>query len=260
MTEDMMTGRVRALLAKAEHPDTDIVEAEVYFEKANQLIAKYGIDRALLAATDTSKNANPTSRLFEINGEYALDQARLWHMIAQTNRCTTVRTQDTRKMYDEYGNYTGRRSYSIHIVGYAEDIEIVELLFTTLHLQISNQLQHVRGDKNLFITTKTARCNYFAGFRDRMWTRLLKAQADAKSEAVASIESGEEKKSTELALIDCEAKVQEELKNLFPNLKKGINNRRAFSPGHYRAGESFGDKAILHSKSVVGSSSSRELN
>jgi hypothetical protein len=46
---DPVLARVRKLLAKAEDPCTR-AEAEAFTAKATELIAKYGVDRAMLAA------------------------------------------------------------------------------------------------------------------------------------------------------------------------------------------------------------------
>ena len=47
---DPLLARVRKLLAKAEDPGCTPAEAEALTDKAAQLIAKYGVDRAMLAA------------------------------------------------------------------------------------------------------------------------------------------------------------------------------------------------------------------
>ena len=47
---DPILAKVRKLLALAEDPAATTHEAETYTAKATQLIADYGIDRALLAA------------------------------------------------------------------------------------------------------------------------------------------------------------------------------------------------------------------
>ena len=48
MTDVLLT-RIRKLLAKAEDPAATAAESETYTAKAAELIATYGVDRALLA-------------------------------------------------------------------------------------------------------------------------------------------------------------------------------------------------------------------
>ena len=50
MTEPSLLERVRKLLAKAEDSGVTAAEAEVFNAKAAELIARHGIDAALLAA------------------------------------------------------------------------------------------------------------------------------------------------------------------------------------------------------------------
>lgn len=70
---EKMLGRIRGLLAKAEDQAATVQEAEAYFVKAAELMARYGVDRAMLAADD------PTSdllgdRIVVIEGAYHVDQ------------------------------------------------------------------------------------------------------------------------------------------------------------------------------------------
>jgi len=58
---DKLLDRVRKLLAKAEDESCTPPEAEALTAKAAELMAKYGIDRALLAAVRPETDA-PASR------------------------------------------------------------------------------------------------------------------------------------------------------------------------------------------------------
>ena len=49
---DPLLARVRKLLAKAEDPACTPAEAEAFTAKATELIAKYGVDQALLSLAD----------------------------------------------------------------------------------------------------------------------------------------------------------------------------------------------------------------
>ena len=58
---DAILDKVRKLLAKAEDPACTPAEAEAFTAKAAELIAKYGVDSALLAAADPA--ADPVGDL-----------------------------------------------------------------------------------------------------------------------------------------------------------------------------------------------------
>jgi len=68
--------RVRKLLAKAENEAVTPPEAEALTAKAAELMARYGIDRARLAATqpDTDK---PGNRVIDVDNPWAAVKAHL---------------------------------------------------------------------------------------------------------------------------------------------------------------------------------------
>src|SRR5260370_7640593 len=66
--------RVRKLLTKAEDESVTPPEAQALTAKAAQLMAKYGIDRALLAA-DRPETDQPASRMLAIDNPWARAKA-----------------------------------------------------------------------------------------------------------------------------------------------------------------------------------------
>jgi len=73
---DTMLEKVRKLLAKAKDPACSPAEASALNDKAAELIAKYGVDQALLSATDPA--ADPVGdRIVTIEPPYARDKAGL---------------------------------------------------------------------------------------------------------------------------------------------------------------------------------------
>ena len=77
---DPILSKVRKLLALAEDPAATEHEAELYTAKATQLIADYGIDRALLACADPASDP-VRDRL--VNRSSARSRSEAW-----PNRCT----------------------------------------------------------------------------------------------------------------------------------------------------------------------------
>ncbi|MFD0784986.1 DUF2786 domain-containing protein, partial [Micromonospora azadirachtae] len=55
MSEAMLS-KVRKLLAQAEDPACTPAESAAFMSKATELIARYGVDRALLAARDPASD------------------------------------------------------------------------------------------------------------------------------------------------------------------------------------------------------------
>ena len=66
--QDSRLARVRKLLAKAEDTAVTPQEAEAYTAKAAELMASYGIDRAMLAAADPATDV-PADLVVELSAQ-----------------------------------------------------------------------------------------------------------------------------------------------------------------------------------------------
>src|ERR1700746_2306945 len=86
---DTGLARVRKLLVKAEAAGVTPAEAQALTAKAAELMAKYGIDRALLAA-ERRKTARPADRIIHIENPWARVQAHLLCGLAAALRCQCV--------------------------------------------------------------------------------------------------------------------------------------------------------------------------
>ena len=73
--------RVRKLLAKAEADGVTAPEAEALTAKAAELMARYGIDRAMLAASEPETD-KPGSRVIDIANPWAQVRAHLLSGVA----------------------------------------------------------------------------------------------------------------------------------------------------------------------------------
>ncbi|GAB3965699.1 DUF2786 domain-containing protein [Plantactinospora veratri] len=121
---DAMLSKIRKLLAKAEDPACTPAEAEAFNAKATELIARYGVDRALLAARDPG--TDPVGdRIVDIPAPYALDKVGLLAGVADALRCRSVRRR-------------GDSGFVMHLFGFASDLERVEVLFTSLLVQAAH--------------------------------------------------------------------------------------------------------------------------
>ena len=81
-------GKIRALLAKAEATEF-AEEAEALSARAQELMAKYSIDHALLAA-ETGRTEEPGGRRIAVDNPYEAPKASLLQTVAQANRCRIV--------------------------------------------------------------------------------------------------------------------------------------------------------------------------
>lgn len=231
MTEETpghpMLERVRKLLAKAEGTDNP-VEALTYNEKAAELIARYGIEQALLNAGRAERErAIVGDRTIHVVAPYAGEKAALLHNIAKPLGVETIRLQ-------------GRRSdgLNVHLFGLPADLERVELLFTSLLLQASRGLTTPHASR-YGEATVTYRKNWMWGFITAVKERLEVAENRARQATDATSDGP----STDLVLADREALVQRRVSEVYPKLK----NLRSVNLGGtgYDDGQAAGRRADL---------------
>jgi hypothetical protein len=86
---DRLLDRVRKLLAKAEAEGVTQQEAEALTAKAAELMAKYGIDRALLAARRPETD-EPSSRMVDVDNPWGRVKAHLLCGLASALRCQCI--------------------------------------------------------------------------------------------------------------------------------------------------------------------------
>ncbi len=163
--------RIRKLLAKAEAHGVTPAEAEALTGKAAQLMARYGIDRALLAATRPQTD-QPANRLIVIPSPWAAVHAHLLCGIASAMRCRCILLN---------GAASGT---CVHIFGYLCDIERAEVLYTSLLLQMHHALaatsapQGTRG-------VRAWRRSWLLGFATAVTARIRAAEQNAAGQADA---------------------------------------------------------------------------
>ncbi|MGW2831064.1 DUF2786 domain-containing protein [Streptomyces sp. NPDC001286] len=158
--ESRMLARIRALLAKAEatgFPE----EAEALTAKAQELTARYSIDEALLAARAPAADTPGACRI-GVEAPYEQAKAVLLDVVATANHCRAV-------WNEPWGFST--------VVGFEADLEVVELLYTSLLVQATHAMttaesaQRAGGRKR----TKTFRQSFLAAYAHRMGIRLAAA-------------------------------------------------------------------------------------
>lgn len=174
--ESRMLSRIRALLAKAEatgFPE----EAEALSAKAQELMARHSIDEALLAARAHSKDAPGACRI-GVDPPYETAKAILLDAVARANRCEAV--------WNEALGFST-------VVGFEADLEVVELLHTSLLVQATTAMtkaeaaQRKGGRKR----TKTFRQSFLAAYAHRIGDRLAAvAEAQVAEARAAEAEAG----------------------------------------------------------------------
>jgi hypothetical protein len=171
MTSDNVPlDRIRKLLAKAEARGVTPAEAEALTGKAAELMARYGIDRALLAATRPETD-QPADRIITIANPWAAVHAHLLCGIAAAMRCRCILP----------GAASGAR---VHIFGYGSDIERAEVLYTSLLLQMHHGLAATHTPEGIR-SVRAWRRSWLLGFATAVTARLRAAENRAADQAAA---------------------------------------------------------------------------
>jgi len=242
MTDDILA-KVRKILAKAEDPAATPEEAETYTAKAAELIATYGIDRALLALADPTSDV-VGDRIVVLDPPYALDKADLLSGVAIRLRCRPVQ----RVRYAE-----NVKQISLHLFGYESDLLRSEILYTSLLLQATSTL--ARTPVPSWESAAAFRRSWLAGFTSAITARLRDAEARAEQRAdqrtqqtrrqaePAGGSANLARTSVSLVLADRSAVVANAVESEYPRLSRAKGRQLSGSGG--MAGWNAGQRADL---------------
>ncbi len=160
--------RVRALLAKAESTSF-AEEAEAYTAKAQELMARHSIDYALLSVGAGARD-EPVGRRIGIDNPYEASKVLLLDAVAGANRCRAIWSSS-------FGFVT--------VLGFAADIDAVELLFTSLLVQATAAMMQAgsRRDAHGRSTTRSFRQSFLTAYAQRIGERLATATKQATEQA-----------------------------------------------------------------------------
>ncbi|HET9079740.1 MAG TPA: DUF2786 domain-containing protein [Trebonia sp.] len=242
--DERMLGRIRALLAKAESTEF-AEEAEALSARAQELMAKYSIDHALLAAR-SGEREEPSGRRIPVDSPYEEPKGTLLNVIALANRCRAVWSKNVGLMT---------------VVGFPADLDAVELLFTSLLVQANTAMLRAGGKKDEFGRSRTRafRQSFLVSYAIRIGERLEEATAHATAEAVDELAAVERDSAravtsgTDLVpfLAARQQAVDDAVGELFGgNLKRGRAARVTDAEG-WTSGRAAADLAKLHNRQPV---------
>lgn len=220
---DNILSRVRNLLATAESLSEDHPEAaETYSEKAMALLAKYGIDAALLAEKDPSRKSKVTYRDIRLEGRYLLDQSILANGLGKAMRLELIRL----------GSKKNTKFTDVRVFGYEADLERFEMLLTSLLLQAIRGVLAAQTPSH--VPTVTYRKGWLSGFAARVVQRVEEIERKATQEAG---------NGTDIVLYDRSKDVTRAFREMYPRVSTG---KRVARSKHGRAeGKAAADKADL---------------
>jgi hypothetical protein len=217
--DEKMLARVRALLAKAEstaYPE----EAEALSAKAQELMSRYSFEQALV---DAGRRGQGSARRFWLDEPYLSAKSSLVSAVASANRCRAV-------AYEKLG--------FLAVVGHEVDLDIVELLATSLLVQATDAM--LAAGKHTTHTgqsrTRSFRHAFLLSYAARIGERLSEA------DRVTSEQVADERLLPVLAQRTRE--VDALFEQMFPNV--GRKTRSVSNGAGWYAGRAAADRAKLN--------------
>ncbi len=228
---DRLLDRVRKLLAKAEGEGVTPAEAQALTAKAAELMAKYGIDRALLAAARPETDA-PGSRLVVLDNPWNRVKAHLLCGLGAALRCQCVLL-------------TARDGLKVHMFGYASDLERADVLYTSVLIQMSHGLALAPVPDRA--SPRAWRRSWLLGFAGAVIGRVKDAEQAAASQAGPG-EADRGASRTALVLADRSLVIRDAMRREYPVTRQA---RTTYSGTGYGAGYARGQRADLGTPRVA---------
>jgi len=220
--DDRALRRIRGLLVKAEStefPD----EAEALTAKAQELMTRYAVDAALLdAGPSSSARAAVGTRRVHVQDPYVRAKMQLLAAVAGANDVRLV-------WYQSLG--------IANLVGTTSDVDAVELLFTSLLLQVAQALAAAERSSGPRSGSRSFRRSFLLGYAHRIGERLTTARERATAEAAAA-------HGVDLlpVLRSRQAAVEERVAELFPRVRTS-RSRSSVDAGGWYAGRAAAERA-----------------
>lgn len=217
--------KIEALLLKAENPATTAEERETILDRVYVLMAKFGIEEAMLSAAQ-QRNPEMLVTRYRVTAPYAMQKGRILHAIGRAFGCTVVNASKT------MGNYT--------CVGYEDDQERVFMLYNSLLIQFTVGMAMAYANKPSHIHGKSFNTSFAEGFTFAVCDRIKAAYTNARKEAMREQGSG-----VEIVLFDRASAVAIRVSEIFPSLRMISHNSRISSGDGYGAGSAAGRSADI---------------
>lgn len=236
--DEKMLARIRALLAKAESTDFP-EEAEALSSKAQELMTRFSLDRALVDAGPHQPgphkagggNAQAGARRIWLDPPYVAAKSLLVQAVANANHCRLV---------------TDAKTGYVTVVGPHVDLELVEILTTSLLLQASRAMLAPGSQVGRYGRSRTRswRQSFLVSYSTRIGERLSEASAATQ----ASV--GEQ---TSARLLPVLAAREREVESLFTELfPRTISRSISVSNGDgWAAGRAAADLARLDARQAL---------
>ncbi|WP_438492031.1 DUF2786 domain-containing protein [Streptomyces asiaticus] len=230
-----LLARVKAILRQAEDPGATSEESEAFLQKATELMAKYGIEQAMLHGDDPVSE-QPADRVVEVTAPWMRECKRLLSSIARELRCQAV--------------YPGGKAHRhrVHLFGFESDLHAVDVLYASLRLQMLRGAEAADAAHRPAQEDRRAyKRSWMLGFIRAVTWRIGEAARVAREESERDRQSdaadAAQGRSVALVLADRTTAVDARLKSRYPKLGKARRTR--FTGSGYRQGHADGEQADI---------------
>ncbi len=242
--DDRRLATVRGLLAKAEATEFP-EEAEAFFNKASELIARFAIDEAMLWASAPPGREEPGEIRLVVLAPYVTQKAVLVGRVAGAHGCRAIR----------FGAGSAPSGEMMAIVGFPTDLRWVETLITSLLLQLTSAML-ARSPRGVSSSQSAGwRRSFIIGFSEEVGARLQadrEVAARSADDRVAAGRRGDHPPHTvSLALVERSEEVRDEFRKRFPHTQSTRASTGGSRSGHH-AGRAAGRDAALGRDAVGG--------
>lgn len=226
--------RIRGLLAKAESTNFD-EEADALTSKAQELMTKYSLDHALVEASANDgmpgSDGGPAARRIWVDAPYVDAKTHLVHVVAEANGCQSV-------SLEQLGFIT--------ILGEEVDLQLVEILSTSLLVQAGRAMLRTNRQVNVYGQSRTR--SYRRSFLFAYGARIGERLREAREATQASVDDVDRERLLPV-LARRDDKINELVEELFPDVVS--KQRNISNPAGWAAGRAAADQASLNARSEV---------
>ena len=234
---------IRKLLTRAESTEFES-ERDSCLAKVADLMERHSIEEALVRESLrplTGAAESPTEKLLVVPAPYAARKVQLFGAVGNHAGCTVI---------DVGNDSTGVRR--VAVVGFPGDIDRVEMLTTSLLVQLTRSMLANGPASSSAGSTAAWRRSFITGFVVRVAERFAEVARVEKAHRRAQ-EAGRDRSgsSATLVLARRDEAVGAAVRRRYPHLRTRRMDGGSSAHGH-RAGRAAGDRAGLGSESVGG--------
>lgn len=216
-----MLNRIRALLAKAESTSFP-EEAETYTAKAMQLMAKYGIEQALLEDSQPQLHKGIVDRIFRLQAPFARDKVMFFNAIVNALGGRAIWLKHSQR---EAGVQT------LHVFASATDMDRIDMMFTSLSLQCTVAMNYaVAASREAQVRPRKFKSDFLFGFTNEVGYRLHEAERRAASNAESA--AAAQGTTTDLVLLSKKDRVDKALEDAYAYKEAAKDRKRSVGGGY----------------------------